>query len=91
MKRKIINCLSIAGLTGCILSLCIVPNLRENAAGVLIYAVTANLCGIGRLWLFETDEGPLFRRKGARKVAAFQTRKFKNINLKQLYQQTEGK
>ena len=92
MIHKIINCLSIAGITGCALSLFIVPNLRENAAGVLIYAVVALLAGIGQLWVYETDNGPLFlKRKGARKVAPFQTRKFKNINLKELYHQTEGK
>lgn len=91
MIHKIINCLSISGIAGCALSLFLVPNIRENAAGVLIYAVVALLAGIGQLYTFETDNGPLFKRKGARKVAPFQTRKFKNINLKELYHQTEGK
>ena len=63
MIHKIINCLSTAGIAGCTLSLFLVPNLRENAAGVLVYAVVALLAGIGQLWVYETDNGPLFERR----------------------------
>ncbi|MDD3416367.1 MAG: hypothetical protein PHY47_20585 [Lachnospiraceae bacterium] len=79
MKRKIISMMSTCTLVASLVSAAVLPWINYELIPCIIWMPTTLLAGIGALWAYETDQGPLFKRRRTRR----KIRKVCNVDFKE--------